>query len=88
MKKAKSEATDWLRSEYRRDKLGPIVRGKYAKRLAANSNVVVIDAAVAKVLPNDAAVNAALKGLLEVAQVSAKLTSPGKVVRKKMASTR
>ncbi len=38
MKKAKSEANDWLRSEYKRSDLGTIVRGKYARRMALKSN--------------------------------------------------
>jgi len=74
MKKAKSEASDWLRPEYRRSDLGPIVRGKYARRMAAESNVVVIDPAVSKAFPNEASVNAALRALLELAQSS---TRPG-----------
>ena len=67
MKKAKSEATDWLRPEYTRADLGPVVRGKYASRIAAASNVVVIDRAVSKAFPNEESVNAALRGLLELA---------------------
>ena len=66
MKKTKSEASDWLRSEYKRSDLGPIVRGKYARRIAAESNVVVIEPAVSKAFPNEASVNAALRGLLEL----------------------
>ena len=42
MKMAKAEANDWLRPEYSRADLGPIVRGKYARRIAAESNVVEI----------------------------------------------
>ena len=70
MKKAKSEANDWLSAEYKRGDLGPIVRGKYARRMAAGSNVVVIDPAVSKAFPNEASVNSALRGLLELAKAS------------------
>ena len=70
MKKANPEANDWLRSEYKRGDLGPIVRGKYARRMTVESNVVVIDPAVAKAFPNEASVNAALRGLLELAKSS------------------
>ena len=73
MKKVKSEANDWLRPEYKRSDLGPIVRGKYARRMAAESNVVVIDPAVSKAFPNEKSVNAALRGLLKLAKSS---TSP------------
>ena len=70
MKKVKSETTDWLRPEYKRSDLGPIVRGKYARRMTAESNVVVIDPAVTKAFPNEASVNAALRALLELAESS------------------
>ncbi|HXO26101.1 MAG TPA: hypothetical protein VOA80_02040 [Thermoanaerobaculia bacterium] len=73
MKKAKSEANDWLRPEYRRSELGEIVRGKYARRLAESTNIVVLDPQVAKAFPTDDAVNTALRGLLELARSSARL---------------
>ena len=75
MKKTKSEANDWLRPEYKRGDLGPLVRGKYARRMATESNVVVIDPAVSKAFPNELSVNAALRGLLELAQSSARPTN-------------
>ena len=70
MKKVKSEANDWLRPEYTRGDLGAIVRGKYAHRIASKSNVVVIEPAVSKAFPNEASVNAALRGLMELAKAS------------------
>lgn len=72
MKKRKLEMNDWMRDGYTRADLGPIVRGKYAKRMAVESNVVVIDPAIAKVFPNEKAVNAALRGLIDVAQAAAR----------------
>ena len=68
MKKAKAdaEANDWPRPEYTRADLGPLVRGKYTRRIAAASNVVVIDSAVSTAFPNEESVNAALHGLLEL----------------------
>ena len=74
MKKARVEANDWLRPEYTRADLGPIVRGKYARRIAAASNVVVIDPAVSKAFPNEKSVNAALRGLLELARSTTRPT--------------
>ena len=74
MKKAKAEANDWLRPEYSRADLGPIVRGKYARRIAAESNVVVIDPAVSNIFPNEESVNAALRGLLELARSATRPT--------------
>jgi hypothetical protein len=73
MKKAKSEANDWLRPEYRRSEFGDIVRGKYARRLAESTNIVVLDPQVAKAFPNDDAVNRALRGLLELARSSVRV---------------
>ena len=74
MKKAKSEADDWLRAEYKRSDLGSIVRGKYVRRMASESNVVVLDPVVSKAFPNEASVNAALRGLLELAKASTRPT--------------
>ena len=74
MKKAKSEDDDWLRPEYTRSDLGEIVRGKYADRLGEATNIVVLDPEVAQAFPNDDAVNNALRGLLELARSSARLS--------------
>ena len=73
MKKADT-ASDELRSEYRREDFGPMERGKYATRVKASSNVVVLDPEIAKAFPNSQAVNDALRGLLELARTSARLT--------------
>ncbi len=40
MKKAKRKATNELRSEYKRSDFGSLVRGKYAAKVAAETNVV------------------------------------------------
>jgi hypothetical protein len=70
MKKAKSEANDWLQAEYKRSDLGAIVRGKYAQRMVTESNVVVLDPIVSKAFPNEEAVNTALRCLIELAKAS------------------
>jgi hypothetical protein len=75
MKKANCRATDELRSEYRRSDFGRVVRGKYAARVAAETNVVVLEPEVAEVFPNDEAVNEALRGLIDLAATTARLTS-------------
>lgn len=67
MKKGSSKA-DELRSEYKRSDFGKLVRGKYYERVKVSSNVVVLDADVAKIFPNSASVNKALHSLVEVAQ--------------------
>ena len=66
MKKPEKD-TDEMRAEYRREDLGPLVRGKYAARYAKSTNVVVIDEALTKAFPNTEAVNEALRSLLAVA---------------------
>jgi len=43
------------------------VRGKYAKRYASGSNVVVLDPDVARLFPDGDTVNRALRALAEVA---------------------
>ena len=69
MKKAKTAHKDELRPEYKRsDFPGGFVRGKYAARLAAGSNVAVLRPEIAAAFPNSDAVNEALSGLLRVAK--------------------
>lgn len=79
MKKAKSNPNE-LRAEYKRSDFGKLERGKYYERVKASSNVVILDAEVAAVFPNSAAVNKALHSLVDVAQKASRLTrrSPGR----------
>ena len=72
MKKARPKRRGGMRDEC--DFSGG-VRGKYAKRYAAGSNVVVLDADVAKVFPNAKAVNTALRALAAVVRDRAKRVS-------------
>ena len=74
MKKAKPNSADELRPEYKREDLGVVVRGKYAARLKASSNVVVLTPEVAKAFPNSAVVNEVLTSLLELAKTAARPT--------------
>jgi hypothetical protein len=74
MKKGKSTAVDDLRPEYKREDFGILVRGKYAARLKAASNVVVLRPEVANVFPNGEAVNDALMGLINLAKSAARST--------------
>ena len=68
MKKTKKSGE--LRPEYKRSDFGPLVRGKYAKRLQESSNVVVLDPEIADLFPNAASVNTALRALAEIARRS------------------
>jgi hypothetical protein len=51
------------------------VRGKYARRYAEGSNIVVLAPDLAEIFPSSAAVNEALRGLVELARKSAKKAS-------------
>lgn len=73
MKKAKIK-DDEMRAEYRREDLGPLIRGKYAAQYAKATNVVVIDPNLTKIFPDSASVNAALRSFVEFANLSAELT--------------
>lgn len=87
MKKVKSELDDWGRPEYKRSDLGQLLRGKYAKRIRESTNVIVLDPEVAKVFPNDKAVNRALRGLISAAhEAKASTKRKGKSSEKKRAA--
>jgi len=62
MKKALKKNNEMLR-EYDFSKG---VRGKYARRYARGSNVVVLEPDVAKVFPNAEAVNSSLRSLAKI----------------------
>ena len=74
MKKGSRKTVKEPRAEYKRSDFDKLVRGKYAARLAIETNVVILDPEVAKAFPNDKAVNEALRGLLEIAETTARLT--------------
>ena len=71
MRKAKS---DDLRPEYTREDLGQGVRGKYFESYQKGTNLVLLSPDVAKVFPNEEAVNEALRSLIDLAQKSTGLT--------------
>jgi hypothetical protein len=59
-----------MRKEYKLSELKGGVRGKYAARLKASSNIVVLEPELARVFPNSEAVNSALKLLVSAASRS------------------
>jgi len=73
MKKVKE--SDELRPQYRRKDLGKGVRGMYFESYQKGSNLVLLNPDVSKVFPTEAAVNKALKSLIDVAQKSTGLAS-------------
>jgi hypothetical protein len=69
MRKAKSPRGDELRREYKRaDFPKGLVRGKYAARSAAGSNIVQLDPEIAAAFPTSEAVNEALGTVLRAAK--------------------
>ncbi|MBM4325579.1 MAG: hypothetical protein FJ118_00315 [Deltaproteobacteria bacterium] len=75
MKYSKKKNADELRPEYDFD-YSKAVRGKYYRRLLdEGSNVVILDADVAKVFRDSASVNEALRSLLELTRSTKRLTS-------------
>ena len=71
MKKRKS---DQLRPEYRREDLGEGVRAKYYDDYISGTNLVLLSPDVASVFSNEAAVNDALRELIQLARKSAGVT--------------
>ena len=84
MKKVKEP--DELRPQYRREDLGKGVRSKYFESYQKGSNLVLLNPDVAKVFPTEAAVNKALKSLIDVAQKSTGLTTRSTGRAKKLRS--
>jgi hypothetical protein len=69
MKKGKSSRADELRPEYKRSDFPKgFVRGKYAARVAARTNIVRLDPEIADAFPNSKAVNEALGTVLRAAK--------------------
>ena len=62
--------SDEFRPEYRREDLGPGIRGKYTDAYRAGDNLVLLSPDVAKVFPTEETVNEALRSLIEVAKKS------------------
>ena len=60
-----SSTSDDMREEYDLSKMKGGERGRYAKRLREESNVVVIDEDLTKAFPNSKAVNDALREFLK-----------------------
>lgn len=88
MKKSKSELHDWPRQEYKRADFGKLIRGKYAGRIRASTNVVVLDPQIARAFPNDDAVNAALREVMKAARSSTRRARRPTKTRAKVARAR
>jgi hypothetical protein len=67
-KEVENEMEDELRPEYDFAQMKGGVRGKYVERYRSGTNLVLLDSDVAQAFPNDAAVNEALRLLIQIAQ--------------------
>ncbi|MHC5599723.1 MAG: hypothetical protein ACYTXC_27965 [Nostoc sp.] len=67
-REVENEMEEELLSEYDFAQMEGGVKGKYIERYRAGTNLVLLDPDVAQAFPNDAAVNGALRMLIEVAQ--------------------
>ena len=63
-----------MRKLYKREDLGKGIRGKHFGAYSKGTNLMLISPDVAAVFPNSEAVNDALRGLVEVARKSARVT--------------
>ena len=86
MKRKSKKPDDELRSEYQFD-YSKAVRGKYYRRLLKEgANVVVLEPDIARVFQDSAAVNDALRSLLEVTQATRRLTARSRRTTRKSAA--
>ncbi|MEX0270087.1 hypothetical protein AB3R30_13155 [Leptolyngbyaceae cyanobacterium UHCC 1019] len=72
-KEHEAELEDELRPEYDFATMPGGVRGKYADRVKHSTNVVILDPDVAQAFPTDAAVNEALRLLVNLAKTTTQL---------------
>jgi hypothetical protein len=70
MKRSANDAKDELRPEYDlRELLKRSVRGKYAQRYRAGTNVVLLDPDIRRVFRSQAAVNEALRLVIQLRKI-------------------
>jgi len=72
----KETEKDTLRPEYKLSELKGGVRGKYYKQVLQGTNLVKLSPELAKVFPNDKAVNDALLSLVQLMKHLPSLTVP------------
>ncbi|RCK76992.1 MAG: hypothetical protein ANABAC_3417 [Anaerolineae bacterium] len=79
-KKPTNEMDDELRPEYDLHELFKGgVRGKYVSRYRAGTNLVLLDPDVAKAFPDEAAVNEALRLVIQLMEIRRGETHRGKI---------
>jgi len=92
MKKVNEDFSDELRPEYDFASMKGGVRGKYAKHFREGTTLVLLDPEVARAFPNAAAVNDALRAVLQMKKVLQLPAKPrrtsGEEPRRKISSKR
>ncbi len=83
MKKAEIK----MRTEYKRSDFSKLERGKFYAEVAAGTSVALLEPAIAKAFPTSKAVNAALGGLLVLAEKTSRITRRSTRTRAKVART-
>lgn len=79
MKKAEAE----MRAEYKRSDFVKLERGKFLKEASRGTTVALIDPTLAKAFPTSESVNEALRGLLALADETARITGRSKLAARK-----
>ena len=79
MKKVDEE----MRAGYKRSDFGKLERGKFFKEVAKGTSVALIEPQLAKAFPTSEAVNEALRGLLALADETARITGRAKRTARK-----
>ena len=81
MKKVEDE----MRAEYKRSDFGKLERSKFFKEVAKGTSVAFIDPKLTKAFPTSESVNQALRGLLALAEETARITGRSKRPARKRA---
>jgi len=82
MKKAGTE----MRAGYERSDFVKLERGKFVKKASKGTSVALIEPKLAKAFPTSEAVNEALRGLLALADETARITGRSKQTTRKRAA--
>ena len=82
MKKVESE----MRAQYKRSDFSKLERGKFFKAAAKGTTVALIEPKLAKAFPSSEAVNEALRGLLALADETARITGRSNKIPNKQAA--
>ena len=69
MKKGNRKSANDMRPEYDFASMNGGVRGKYAKRYGAGTNLILLDPDLAEAFPTEAAVNDALRAVLKITEM-------------------